>query len=82
MTIKKILVKPYIMAGYCDKCGGRLRATGLCYTTYPAYFEYSCEECGHRQESTVQLDQICWEEVEEIEDEVVDGALEDEEQPF
>ena len=31
----------------CPKCkSGNVKRTGLCIYTYPAYYEYKCEDCG------------------------------------
>ena len=82
MITEKVYVRPYILAGYCDKCGGRLKATGIVYTTYPEIYEYACVECGHRQESHAMLDTVLYEEITDDKPEEQEEGGDDEEIPF
>ena len=35
----------------CPKCNSEnVKATGLCIYTYPAYYEYKCDDCGYKFE--------------------------------
>ena len=35
----------------CPKCNSKnVKATGLCIYTYPAYYEYKCDDCGYKFE--------------------------------
>ena len=35
----------------CPKCKSEnVKATGLCIYTYPAYYEYKCDDCGYKFE--------------------------------
>lgn len=35
----------------CPKCKSEnVKATGLCIYTYPAYYEYKCNDCGYKFE--------------------------------
>ena len=63
MKIEKVKITPYVKVGYCEKCGGRLKATGMVFLTYPAIYEYKCTECGNIEESKEKLDEIVYEEV-------------------
>ena len=41
LEIKNVLLDRLI----CDKCGTEMKWDGVCYTTYPAQYPYSCPEC-------------------------------------
>ena len=35
----------------CPKCKSEnVKPTGICIYTYPAYYEYKCEDCGYKFE--------------------------------
>lgn len=47
---------------YCPKCKSEnVKPTGLCIYTYPAYYEYKCEDCGYKfeiQEEVPEMEPI------------------------
>ena len=66
MKLKEVKVTPYVRLGYCEKCGGKLVATGTTFLTYPAIYEYKCESCGNLEESTIKLNEVFYKEDEEV----------------
>ena len=46
----------------CPKCKSEnVKPTGLCIYTYPAYYEYKCEDCGYTfevQEEVPEMEPI------------------------
>lgn len=64
MKVKEVKVEPYMLLGYCDKCGGEMRPTGVVFTTYPAIYQYKCSECGHIDESNENLNVVYYKHVE------------------
>ena len=42
MLKRKYIKRMYIEVAYCDKCGAKLRSTGMCLSSYPAQYPYEC----------------------------------------
>lgn len=43
----------------CPKCKSKnVKPTGLCIYTYPAYYEYKCENCGYKFEVQEELQKM------------------------
>lgn len=50
----------------CPKCKSEnVKPTGLCIYTYPAYYEYKCEDCGYKFEVQKEVPEM--ESIEPIE---------------
>lgn len=45
MEVKK-LVKTYEVDMQCDKCGDKVRPTGVVLSSYPASYPHVCRKCG------------------------------------
>ena len=64
MKVKEVKVEPYMMLGYCDKCGGEMQPTGVVFTTYPEIYQYKCSKCGNIEESSENLNMVYYKHVE------------------
>ena len=43
----------------CPKCKSEnVKPTGLCIYTYPAYYEYKCENCGYKFEIQEEVSEM------------------------
>lgn len=43
----------------CPKCNSEnVKPTGLCIYTYPAYYEYKCEDCGYKFEVQEEISEM------------------------
>lgn len=45
---------------YCDKCGARMVPTGIVTLSYPAQYEYKCDECGHKEKHRHEYPRVIW----------------------
>ena len=65
MIEKKFLVKPYVLKYFCEDCDVELEATGVCYPSFPAQYEYKCPQCG-KKHITTNYEPAEFEVIEEI----------------
>jgi hypothetical protein len=51
-------VKTFEIDMLCDKCGGKMRPTGLVHHTCPPQFPHECKTCHERQTYRMQYPYI------------------------
>lgn len=49
MLKRKYVKRAYIEEAYCDKCGAKMRHTGMVLASYPAQYPFECSnsECDY-----------------------------------
>ena len=45
----KTEVRVFRVDAHCDKCGGRMVATGIALMSHPAQYIHVCGVCGHEE---------------------------------
>lgn len=59
----KTEVKTFRIDMNCDKCGGKMRPTGMVYGMNPPSYPHRCEECGDGATFSVRYPYVKYEEI-------------------
>lgn len=47
---------------YCDKCGGRMTATGYVTQFHPTRYQHQCVKCGYQEMRRHEYPRVIWKE--------------------